>query len=669
MNGQKIIDRAHQLSFIIAMRSLFFIVFICLLTPVLSAQEAADSINERLAVEQLTALLNLQITDLHLREDFSKIDSFRLETVVDLMDRPYGMIEFTERFRDRCRGGQPDPALRFAFENLRRETQSGVLRQYRFPENENMNAGINLYYNSIELNRLLMKVQSYLYDRLPKALDSTMALVKAEDRKFLMNEFRQTLLEDTADVNKPVDVLDSMQKVEEGYTKKFTEFGFDIRKDFIVLAGIDAAGVFFHEAVRFKEDMEAGNISVDELLSDTTALPPQAGIAEYLGRHEKWAIGGPGDDIYRGDYHFILDFGGNDIYELKHDPDSIHGTIIIDMGGDDIYNSKSEFTIGSGCMSAGLLYDMGGDDIYNGGNFSCGSGFFGVGLLYDAGGSDKYYGDTHTQGAATFGIGMIFDVDGVDLYSAALFAQGCGLTEGVGLIADYGGNDYYLAGGKYTETYGLAGINVHYLTMSQGFGEGLRPFAGGGIGAIIDFEGNDNYVADIFGQGASYWWGLGLICDTDGNDQYVSYQYAQGTGVHLSLGILVDERGDDFYRGKGLMQGVGHDYACGILLDRRGNDIYQADDLSQAAGSANGFGILMDGRGDDTYYVRKDTNTHGYGNPRRDFGSIGLFLDLAGEDTYTGHGADDSYWRSDSKWGGGMDVEINAEDSVAAGNE
>jgi len=644
-----------------------FIIF--LVFSGLAAQEPPDSVYERQAIEKLTAILNLKMSDLHLRDDYVKIDSFRLETVVDLMNRPYGMIEFTERFKNKCRGGQPEPILRFAFENLRRKTQSGVLRQYRFPENEDMYSGISLYYNSMDLNRLLMKVQSYLYDRFPKALDSTLALISDEDRKFLLNEFKRTMLEDTADVNKPVDVLDSMQKAEEEYTKKFVSFATGIRKDFIVLAGAEAAGEFYSEIMRFNDEISAGNIIVEEILSDTAFLPPQAGLAEYLGKSDKWAIGGTGDDVYRGDYHFILDFGGNDIYELSYDPDSIHGTIIIDMAGNDIYNSKSEFTLGSGCMSAGLLYDLAGDDIYNGGSFSCGSGFFGVGLLYDGGGSDKYYGDTHTQGAATFGLGVILDEAGNDFYSAALYAQGCGLIEGIGIVADYSGNDNYLAGGKYTETYGLAGSNVHYLSLSQGFGQGLQPYGGGGIGAIFDFEGNDNYISDIFGQGAGYWWALGLICDSDGNDQYVSYQYAQGTGVHLALGIMIDENGDDFYRGKGLMQGVGHDYACGILLDRNGNDLYQAEDLSQAAGSANGYGLLIDDRGDDTYYVKKNTNTHGYGNPRREFGSIGLFLDLSGVDVYTGHGNNDSYWKSDSKWGGGIDIEFYETGSDSTGIE
>lgn len=135
----------------------------------------------------------------------------------------------------------------------------------------------------------------------------------------------------------------------------------------------------------------------------------------------------------------------------------------------------------------------------------------------------------------------------------------------------------------------------------------------------------------------------------------------------MTLGFLRDDSGDDFYRGKGLMQGVGHDYSCGFIQDREGNDIYQADDLSQGAGSANGIGILMDDKGDDAYYVLKKINTQGYGNPRRDFGSIGLFLDLSGHDRYDGNGADSTIWKTDSKWGGGIDgdfFDVSVKDST-----
>jgi hypothetical protein len=524
--------------------------------------------------------------------------------------------------------------------------------------------GPGMFYNSIEFNRLMLKAWNYLNKDLPGARDSMLALISKSERKFLLNQYRQIIIEDTADENRSVEELDSIQQAEEEYIKEFVKFGDRIRPDFVLTVGIAATEDLLDEINILREAIRYGEITPEQILSDTAVLPEQTGIAKYLGKEKNWAIGGIGDDYYNGEYDFIFDFGGDDRYDLSYDPKNPHGCIIIDLSGNDIYNAKSEFTIGSGCMSAGMLFDMGGDDVYNGGNFSCGSGYFGFGLLYDESGSDKYYGDTHTEGAASFGIGMIIDNSGSDDYAASLFGQGVGMVEGFGALVDYSGSDNYLAGNKYKESIGLAGIDVHYLSLSQGFGYGLRPYMSGGIGALLDMDGNDKHITDIYGEGSSYWWGFGVLYDGGGSDEYVSYQYSQGAGIHMSLGLLLDEGGHDFYRGKGLMQGCGHDYGCGMFLDRNGDDTYQVSDLSQAAGSANGIGIMIDDRGDDTYYSKSSANTRGYGNPRREFGSIGLFLDLSGDDDYVGLGENDSYWQTNSKWGGGMDAVIIAPDTT-----
>jgi hypothetical protein len=123
----------------------------------------------------------------------------------------------------------------------------------------------------------------------------------------------------------------------------------------------------------------------------------------------------------------------------------------------------------------------------------------------------------------------------------------------------------------------------------------------------------------------------------------------------MSIGILYDVAGDDVYSAKGVSQGCGHDRAAGMLIDLDGDDNYNAFDLCQGAGSANGLGILADVRGKDIYVVRSDKNTQGYGNPRRDYGSIGIFLDLAGEDGYSGGLGRDNHWWTYSTWGVGID--------------
>jgi hypothetical protein len=186
--------------------------------------------------------------------------------------------------------------------------------------------------------------------------------------------------------------------------------------------------------------------------------------------------------------------------------------------------------------------------------------------------------------------------------------------------------------------------------MCQGYGLGLRPFYAGGIGLIIEGEGNDIYNTDIFGQGGAYWYSLGAIVDKGGHDKYNGYQYSQGAGIHLAVGLLKDYDGWDFYQSNGVSQGCGHDFGYGMLWDVKGNDNYSAYSLSQGAGNADGIGILIDESGTDGYLNKYPSNTRGYGNQRREYGSIGVFLDASGTDYYSQPGYDSTFINS-SNWG------------------
>ncbi len=466
-------------------------------------------------LEKLMGLMNLQLTDLTFRDDYTAKDSFRLARVAELMRHPYAMIEFASQFKDNCSEAKPEPILSFAFENLRLDGEPEKELQLNHLAASSPDTGVNLFYKSLELNRLLRKAHKYIYSIIPVAAESTFARLSPAEKRFLWNEFKQNLVEDTTDENRPIEVNDSIQKAEEEYLKQFVKFGRKIRMDFLLAAGSEAAIDLFREISLLQGEIRQGNVKLPDILRDTVDLPSRTKV-EFLGKNPGWAVGGTGDDYYKGDYYFIVDFGGNDHYDLTYDPQKPHPTVIIDLGGNDNYTGMTDFTVGSGCMSVGLIYDMAGDDIYSGKSFSLGSGFFGLGMIYDQSGDDRYYGDTHVQGAGTFGSGLIIDLSGSEVYSGALYSQGFASTQGIGIIADYAGNDSYIAGNKYKD---IIRYEDHYLSLSQGFSYGFRPYMSGGIGAIIDFNGNDTYVSDIFGQGASYWWGLGLIYDSSGNDQ------------------------------------------------------------------------------------------------------------------------------------------------------
>ncbi len=365
------------------------------------------------------------------------------------------------------------------------------------------------------------------------------------------------------------------------------------------------------------------------------------------------AIGGLGRTTYKKRFALIIDLGGDDSYLEAAGGANPHTkfSVCIDMAGDDLYSSRSHYAFGSGGLGIGILLDEAGNDLYKTGHYSIASGCFGSGILLDKAGDDKYIGESFTQGAGFVGFGLLLDRAGNDLFRARSFAQGFGFVGGVGILADSYGNDSYIAQGSQNDTLRYAG---HHLSLAQGFGYGNRPDWSGGIGFLLDRSGNDVYIADIFGQGSSYWLALGGLWDGAGNDSYTGYQYCQGTSTHLSAAMMMDKSGDDSYISKGVSQGAAHDMAVAYFLDLDGDDNYIVHDLSRGAGNANAVGIFIDYSGDDGYVAKSELNVQGFGDWRRDFGSIGIMLDCQGLDSYSRIGGDSSWWSS-GKYGIGID--------------
>jgi len=628
----------------------------------LSAENDPGQAPEQFGLDHLTEYLGLTPADISYRSDYTEPDSLRLKVVADLMDHPLGMIDYAAAVKDAYVKGQPEILASIIFADLKGEHQGGRLGAYE-PTVEEIQNRYNLYYTDLTLNQLLSKAANFIEVVFPKSAEMSLGRLTPDQRRFLTNQLKEIVTMSEEDEFLSLEAIDSLEQIEEAWTEEFVAFASLIDKDPLVAAGIEALRTLLLDVNALRSNLSAGQTTTERILKGIEYLPENVDTRSYLGKQPGWKVGGTGNDYYSGDYKLIIDFGGDDVYDLDYDPSDPHGVIIIDLGGNDFYRANSDFALASGCMSVGLLLDFGGDDRYNARSFGLGSGYFGMGLLYDAGGDDRYDGDTHVQGAGSFGLGLLIDEGGRDIYNAAVYSQGFGFVQGAGIIYEVDGSDTYYAGGKYKD---ILRYEDHYLSLSQGFGYGLRPWMSGGLGAIVDLKGNDNYYADIFAQACSYWWSLGIIYDSSGNDNYQCFQYGQGAATHMSLGVLIDDFGNDVYFGKGLMQGCGHDYSCGLILDRHGNDTYTSYDLSQAAGSANGAGVLIDNEGDDRYFSKNAKNTQGYGNPRRDFGSIGLFIDLGGDDQYAGNGRNDYYWETDSKWGGGMDIELNPPDTTGA---
>ena len=405
------------------------------------------------------------------------------------------------------------------------------------------------------------------------------------------------------------------------------------------------------------------------------------------------ALGTTNDDYYEGDYAVLIEPGGNDHYKncrlgAAYGTDGLRAGFFADMEGDDFYDcGETNITLGAAVLGVGVFADMGmGNDRYVSGSCTLGAAIGGAATFYDDGGSDIYEGKVFTQGAAGFGIGVMRDAstqrlpefttdegmkDPIDIrlfdndsYRAWTNSQAFARTLGVALCVNERGNEVYEAGGVYLHAPLFAD---RYQSFSQGFAIGERGIDyAGGIALLIDYDGNDRYLGDVYNQGVGYWYSAGLLWDGGGNDTYEMTQYGQGSGIHLAIGGLVDVSGNDTYvMHSGLGQGGSHDYAASILHDRGGNDHYMGMTSCNGSGLTNAVGIHIDRSGNDTYAGRR-TGGINFGRPARGTSSIGVLVDLAGTDDYLGIMKDGEVWRH-TDIGVGVDVQAPpVEDKEAA---
>jgi hypothetical protein len=348
-------------------------------------------------------------------------------------------------------------------------------------------------------------------------------------------------------------------------------------------------------------------------------------------------IGGPGKTHYKVNAFTIIDFGGDDLYENNAGASTPEYpfSIVIDLAGDDKYIANGNLSQGAGFMGIGILADIQGDDLYISGNFSMGAGVFGGGILMDLDGDDVFIADSYTEGAGIFGIGLLLNTRGNDIYESRRASQGFASVKGFGALVDLRGEDTYIAGGKYPDH---RDPEHSTKSLSQGFAIGIRPYespvgASGGIGVLIDKEGDDKYIADYFSQGSSYWYALGILHDMKGDDTYFAGRYSQGAGIHISAGSLIDETGNDSYMiTYGVSQGMGHDFGIGVLADFYGNDTYRGGVLSQGAATCGSLGILYDEDGRDAYFIHDGKESDGKGDYSCGARGFGMLMnDKSGE--------------------------------------
>ena len=368
--------------------------------------------------------------------------------------------------------------------------------------------------------------------------------------------------------------------------------------------------------------------SLDTAADQLSSLQAQGSIhADWETPLGRIAVGGNGNDTYRGSYALIVDVGGNDVYR---GPGATSGqdavSLILDLGGDDRYSAGDSALAGPGGAVlgyAGIVDEGIGKDTYEATSWAGGFGFLGVGWIDDRGGDDIYRMQFLSQGSALFGMGLLLDESGQDQFALlnvdAAFAigqsQGFGGPLGVGTLIDLQGNDTYLYPDSLPSPDKKPEENHIYeaawgSVQGVGYGdEGGR--WSGGLGWLLDGSGDDIYHAMVIAQGVAYYSGLGILADRSGNDEYRGELLCQGAGAVLGTGILFDGSGNDHYRARQAAMGLGLDLGRGMLLEGSGDDVYALEPGEEdipiltlpSVGSSfrQGSGWVIDLEGKDTY--------------------------------------------------------------------
>lgn len=381
-------------------------------------------------------------------------------------------------------------------------------------------------------------------------------------------------------------------------------------------------------------------------------------------------VRGSGNDPIPGnDALLLVDLGGDDTYSGDMAASTAQRSIglLLDMGGNDTYSSGGPAQ-GAGICGVGVLIDREGNDEYEADRYGQGAGQFGLGLCADLGGDDRYFNKFSGQGCGYFGIGVLFDLAGTDHYTLYGEGQGLGGVNGVGVLADRSGDDRYTAVRQQSTTgrpsYHSPGLDVG-VSNAQGCGMGRRGDGSdghswaGGLGVLLDGEGNDVYLSGNWSMGTGYWFGIGVLHDGRGDDEYRGVAYSQGTGAHFCIGVMIDEEGNDKHLAEeNSFESLAwaHDFSIGIILDVHGDDLYRGDKNCLAYSVNRSVAMLMDLGGNDIYKTKEVPrpgfalnnpgfrSRHGVSTYFAETTSIGLFLDIGGSDTFWGDLKDNTHW-------------------------
>ncbi|MCI0343403.1 MAG: hypothetical protein L0216_20035 [Planctomycetales bacterium] len=380
--------------------------------------------------------------------------------------------------------------------------------------------------------------------------------------------------------------------------------------------------------------------------------------------------GGGRDTVDATGSLLVVDLGGDDTYAGGAASAAGVGlSALLDLGGNDTYGSPAGTPAqGAGLCGVGVLLDAAGEDRYQAVECAQGFGQAGFGALLDLAGKDDYRCRFSAQGCGILGIGVLLEGAGSDTYEIHSDGQGFGGAGGVGTLGDRAGNDTYVA----VRDPAITGRPSYHsdlkvaVSNAQGVGLGRRGDGAdghswaGGLGSLLDSEGDDIYTAGNWAMGTGYWFGTGLLHDGAGNDTYRGMWWSQASVAHFAIGCLVDESGDDKHlvdAGGNNSLSFAHDFGVTLLLDVAGDDVYETPNAGLAWSINRSYALLLDLGGKDSYRAKEGTKpgtavfdpkyvTRGAFTFFADASSAAVFLDAGGEDVYSKGGGENG-----TRWG------------------
>ncbi|MGQ0537063.1 MAG: hypothetical protein ACT4PT_13450, partial [Methanobacteriota archaeon] len=259
--------------------------------------------------------------------------------------------------------------------------------------------------------------------------------------------------------------------------------------------------------------------AMDAVQAPPSGLTPWALASTWIDPSGCIEIGSTTNDAYPTERVLIVDLGGNDDY--NNHPASVTPfsalclpvSAILDLGGNDEYvdagfhpaSPDTGFSSAVGIGGVGLIADRWGDDLYQHTilNEPGPAGPWPAPCSFD---NSVVSGAVHrqvlyTQAVGVLGVGGIVDLSGNDQYIAYnahtvsnpchwgktyTFSQAIGMHYGVGVLVDDTGDEHYFS-------YSERGGNDDNLAHTH-----AQAAAAGGIAALVDKEGSDDYYAEAY---------------------------------------------------------------------------------------------------------------------------------------------------------------------------